>query len=173
MKEKEAKYIFIRYLILVIIGIPNLYLIYKIFTPLTVYASFFVLSIIYESSIVGNNNLLVNGIDITLIPACIAGAAYYLLIALNLTTPMETPKRVKSLVFILVAFFIFNITRIVAFSILYFNDYRYFYFTHQLIWYIGSTALLIIVWFYNVYIFKIKSTPVYTDMRRLYKDIKR
>lgn len=155
----------IRYLILLLISIIGLKIIYIIFTPLTVHLSYFILNLIdSSSSLVSINTIYFNGDYAELIPACIAGSAYLLLLILNLSTPMSYSKRMYSLIFSLASFFIFNVLRIVLFAYLYTEGYRYFNFTHLLTWYFGSTLLIVLVWFSSVHLFKISSTPVYSDI---------
>ena len=112
------------------------------------------------------------GIIIDLIPACIAGAAYYLLLILNLTTPMKLNKRLRSMLFLFATFLILNIIRIVIFSVLLANGYSYFDLAHKITWYFTSTALVVLIWFSNVKLFKIKQIPVYTDFKIIYKKIR-
>ena len=68
----------IRYSILILSALFNLGLFYFIFTPLTVYSVFFALKP-FGAVMISRSLLNLNGILIELIPACIAGAAYYFL----------------------------------------------------------------------------------------------
>ncbi len=100
--RKESKNffgIFTRYLILILIGIPNLWLFYLIFTPLTIYPVFFLLNLFFDASLFGNLILLNKSFSIEIINACVAGSAYYLLLILNLSIPMKINKRLKILVY--------------------------------------------------------------------------
>jgi len=168
MKINNLFGIFIRYIILVLLALGNLYLFYQIFTPLTIYPSLWVLKLFYNAYIQGNI-LTANNIQISLIQACIAGAAYYLLCILNLTTPIPLKTRIKSLCFLLFSFLILNILRIVVFTTLFINNYRYFNFTHELFWYFGSTILVLFIWFVNTMFFKIKEIPIYSDFKDIIK----
>ncbi len=173
MNSKQTYYLIVRYIILLFLGL-FFSIFYLIFTPLTIYPSYFILSLFYPSIKLLSNNILSFGvIQAKLIPACIAGAAYYLLLILNLTTSMKTKIRMKSLLFILLTFLILNILRIVIFSALFVNGYRYFDFTHLFFWYFGSTIFIVFIWFLNVRIFKIKSIPVYSDFKNIFKEIKK
>ena len=158
----------LRYAILVLLSIGNLYIIYLIFGPVTVKISYFILDILYDAYLIGENTILFNGIYAKIINACVAGSAYFLLLALNLTTPMKIKTRLMSILFILLAFLALNIARIVIFASLFYIGYEYFDFTHKFVWYIGSTVLVIGVWFINVKIFKIKKIPVYNDFKLFY-----
>ncbi len=170
MNKKEAFGILFRYLLLIIIAFPNLFLFYFIFTPLTVYSSYIILDVLYNADLYFNI-ITIEGLSIEIISACVAGAAYYLLLILNLSTPMQLKKRIKSFIFLIFSFFALNIIRIVIFSILALNGFKYFDLAHAFLWYAGSTLLLVAIWFANIYIFKIKEIPVYSDLKRIIKDI--
>lgn len=171
--DLEDFWIFTRYIFLLLLAYGNLMIFYKIFTPLTINISFFVLKMIYPTAIVSSNTILFNSTAISLIPACIAGSAYYLLVILNLTTPMSLKTRVKSISFLILTFFLVNLARIIFFSILAPERYAYFDITHVLFWYIGSTVILVGLWFINVKLFKIKSVPVYSDIKSIIASIKK
>ena len=158
--------IIIRYLVALLIAFPNLYLFYWIFTPLTVNLSSLFLSPFYSISTIGNT-LIIDSLSIELIPACIAGSAYYLLVILNLLTPMSFKTRAKSLLFLTLTFLIINSIRITIFSVLALNNYSYFDLAHKLVWTLGSTIFVIILWFSSTIIFKIDKIPIYTDIRRI------
>ena len=87
MNKKEAFFLLSRYTILIILGIPNLLLFYIIFTPLTVYPIFWILNFFYDAILYPLNVIFFKGYFASIIPACVAGAAYYLLLILNLITP--------------------------------------------------------------------------------------
>jgi exosortase/archaeosortase family protein len=163
MNNKQVLNLIFRYFLLVLVAIPNLLLFYKIFTPLTSYTVFWILNSTYSAKLLSLNLIFFNGIYIELIPACIAGSAYYLLLVLNLTTPMPLKKRIKSILFLFASFFAINVIRIVVFATLIVGGFQYFDLTHNITWHAGSTILLVILWFINVKLFKIHNIPVYTD----------
>jgi exosortase/archaeosortase family protein len=185
MKNKHLIFLFIRYIFLAIFALGNLYIFYLIFTPLTYFSSLWAIKTFYIENFsyaVGGFNLdagnlislvSVNGqtINANIIPACIAGAAYYLLTIFNLTTPMKFTKRIASLFFILGIFFLLNTTRIIIFMIFLINgNTNFFDIAHSTSWYFGSTALIILIWFANVLIFRIKSIPIYSDLKNLFNE---
>lgn len=174
MNKKEMINLIVRYFLLVILALPGLYIFYAIFTPLTVYPSYYLIKLIYNSNaiLLPNNIIFVQEHLINIIPACIAGSAYYLLLILNLSTPMQMQKRIKSLLFLFLSFLILNIARITLFAILFVAGFQYFDFAHKFVWYFGSIALVVILWFANIKIFKIKEIPVFTDMKKIFKDAK-
>jgi exosortase/archaeosortase family protein len=177
MKKESKKFfgILIRYLILIMIGIPNLWLFYLIFTPLTIYPVFFLLSLFFNATLINNLIILENIFPIEIISACVAGSAYYLLLILNLATPMSISKRMKVLAFSLISLLIINILRIFFLSILFVSGKSFFDFTHQLFWYLGSIVFVVGIWFAGVKIFKIKEIPFYSDLKNtgLLKKIKK
>lgn len=171
MNNKECFSLAARYIFLLILAFFGFPLIYLIFRPLTTYPVLYILDIFYKNVTLfpGTITLFVNGSYITLVDACISGAAYYLLIFLNITLPLKKNVRVKSLAFLIFSFLILNIARIVIFTILFNASPAIFDVTHKLFWYLGSTILVVILWFVCVFLFKIKSIPIYTDIKNLLK----
>lgn len=184
MEKKDAYFLAMRYIILILLALPNLFLFYAIATPLTVFPVYYILHKAYDAQLLIPDGLsfwhgdyanlaatiFFKGYYADIIGACVAGAAYYLLLILSLTTPMPPIKRIKSLIFMFGSFLILNIIRIAVFAKLMFQGFKYFDITHILVWYIGSTLLVVIVWFSNVLLFKIKDIPIYTDMKNLFGD---
>ena len=163
--------ILIRYLIL--LGLMfSLPLIYKIFTPLTIYPTIFLLKLFYQVSYLNSMIILNSKTIIYIIPACIAGSAYLLLLILNLSLPMSLKKRIRTILFSLTLLLSLNILRIFSLSILYYNSFRFFDITHKLFWYGLSTLFVILIWFYTVKKFNIKEIPIYTDLKYLSKKSK-
>ncbi len=173
MNNKEAIILAIRYIVLVVLGFALIYgkLFEIIFTPLTFWPVLGILHLFYDNvaSLPGYVISYAN-VYAGIIPACIAGAAYYLLLILNLTTPMKAMKRAWSILFLVGAFLIFNIMRIVIFAAVAASRSNYFDAAHMMMWYFGSTVMVVIIWFLTVWLFKIKEIPVYSDMKSLYED---
>ncbi|MEK6800759.1 MAG: pacearchaeosortase [Nanoarchaeota archaeon] len=174
MKNRGVLDLSLRYIILLILGIFSTILFYFIFTPLTVYPVFWILHLIEGSTkLLPGNLIFVKGFYAEIISACVAGAAYYLLLILNLSTPMRSKKRIFSLLFLIFSFLLLNISRILLFIYLLVSGYQYFELTHKLTWYFGSTILVVLLWFLNVFLFNIKNIPIYTDMKNLFSDVKK
>lgn len=170
-EKKELTDIMLRYLLLLFIGIFGLSLIYFIFTPLTIYPIFYILKLFFQVGLDGNIIIFPLHL-IQIIEACIAGAAYYLLFILNISTPMKAKQRVYSLAYSISALLILNILRIVILSALFINNSLFFDFTHKIFWYGLSTIFVVGIWFSSVYLFKIKAIPFYTDIMAVKKSIK-
>ena len=161
--------IFIRYLILIITGVPNFWLFYFLFTPLTVYVSYFFLKLFYENILLIGNMIIVNSIPIEIIEACVAGSAYYLMLILNLSIPnIKIKKRLLLLLFSFSLFFIVNIIRIIVSSSLLVSGATWFDFAHKLFWYAGSIVFVVGIWFLSVKLFKIKEIPFSSDIKHLF-----
>ena len=173
MDNKEAIILATRYIVLVVLGFALIYgkLFEIIFAPLTFWPVLGILHLFYDNvaSLPGYVISYAN-VYARIIPACVAGAAYYLLLILNLTTPMKAMKRVWSILFLVGAFLVFNIMRIVIFAAVAAGGGNYFDAAHMMMWYFGSTVMVVIIWFLAVWLFKIKEIPVYSDMKSLYED---
>ena len=83
--------LFARYFAMLLIGIGNLYIIYKILTPLTIYILNAILSI-FTNTTLYENAICLNGVTIEIVPACIAGSAFYLLLLLIMSTADIKPE---------------------------------------------------------------------------------
>lgn len=172
--KKENKiifYLFLRYLLLVVLAINGFWLIYSIFTPLTIYPVYFLLNILFHASLSGAS-ITFNNALIQLIPACIAGSAYYLLLILNLTTPMPVKTRIYSLIFSLFSFLIINILRIFLFSLLLISSFSLFNILHLIFWYFLSSLLVFAVWLVTIKLFKVENIPIYSDIKFLFSKIR-
>ncbi len=162
----------IRYLILLTLMF-TLPVIYAIFTPLTVKPTAFLLDLFYNI-ILDNNIILIDfRTTIKIIPACVAGSAYLLLLILNLTVPMEIKKRIKTILLSFLILLILNIARIFFLAIWYHESIPFFDFTHKLFWYGLSTLFVVAIWFFIAKKFSIKQIPVYSDMKGLTRGMKK
>ncbi len=163
--------ILIRYLLLMVVAIPNLYLFYLIFTPLTIYPVYFLLRVFFNANL-NQNIIVINHFSIEIIKACIAGSAYYLLLILNLSIPkIKIKKRLKMIGIAFLSLLILNILRIlILVSVVLYNP-AFFDITHKIFWYAISIIFVIGIWFAEVKFFKIKQIPFYSDINFLYKKI--
>ena len=166
-KKRYYLGIVLRYLILILIALPNLYLFYLIFTPLTIYPVYFLLNLFFNAQLV-QNTILVNGINIEIISACVAGSAYYLLLILNLTTPnLLLKQRLKMIFLSFTALLALNVLRILILVLILLLSPSLFDITHKVFWYAISILFVILIWFSQVKFYKIKQIPVYSDIRQL------
>ena len=168
--NKRFLNILFRYLILVLAALPNLAIFYFMFTPLTIYGSYLLLKLFYPVVLSGTYISLDNTFFISIIPACVAGAAYYLLFILNMSVyNLKISKRINLILIAFFSFLIVNIFRIVLLSAIYSNGFPFFDFLHKFLWYFGSVVLTGGIWFLEVHFFKIKEFPFCSDLKFLYK----
>ena len=167
--SREFSDILVRYAALLILSVGGLWIFYFIFTPLTVHPVFFLFNYFFGATLEGTT-VYVRSIPIELIKACIAGSAYYLLLIFNLSTPaIKITQRLRMIFFSFLIFLVINIIRIVVLATMYISGSSIFDITHLLTWYAGSVILVVVIWFYQVKIYKLKEIPVYSDLRFLYK----
>ncbi|MFH1801300.1 MAG: pacearchaeosortase [archaeon] len=170
MKKISVRSILIRYLVLIAVAIPNLWIFYFIFTPLTIYPVYLLFSVFFETSLSGVSISVSNYPIIEVVEACVAGSAYYLLLILNLSTPnIKLPKRIKMIALSFAVLLIVNILRIFSLGLLAFYSSPGFDITHAVFWYVLSTVFVVAIWFSEVKIFRIKEIPFYSDIKFLYK----
>ncbi len=166
--KKDYLFIFLRYIFVLLVGLGGLKIFYLIFTPITFYLSYFILKLIGDA-IIFNEIILFNGLAITLVESCIAGSAYYLLfILIFLTGKISALIRLKFLLFSYSFFLLFNLVRIVFLATIFYSSL--FGFIHFIFWEFLSTLLIILIWFSGVKLLKIKSIPIYTDLKSVYKN---
>lgn len=173
-KERPAiYYILLRYLILIFTAFPNLSLFYAVFTPLTIYPSYYLINLVINSNLAGNSIITSRG-AIEIIDACVAGSAYYLLLILNLSTPgLEIGKRFYSIAFSFVTLLIINILRIFVFSTLFLQGFKFFNTTHLIFWYGASTIFVFLIWIAEIRIFNIKKIPLFSDIMSITEEIRK
>ena len=178
MKKKKSNLkisgIVIRYSILILAALFNLWIFYTIFTPLTIYPVYAITKLFFNVSLLGNAIIINNIIPIELIRACIAGSAYYLLFIFNMSIPNIKPK--KRVEMILVSFsslLVLNILRIVSLILVYMQKNSSFNLLHEIFWYAFGTLFVVGIWFAEVKIYNIDEIPIYSDIKYLFKKIKK
>jgi hypothetical protein len=172
-QSRKVKNLFIRYIIILLAGL-GLPIFYRVLKPLNIKALYFILSIFSEVSMLGEL-ISIKGVLIELIPACLAGSAFYLLFILTLSVPEIRPfKQVKIIIFSFIVLFLLNLIRILILLLLLENPY--FGVVHWILWHIISTLFVVGIWIASVKVYKIKSIPVYSDvnfLRKLIKPVKK
>lgn len=175
-KKPEAKagenallfFIFLRYFIVSLLVLTN---ILSFFLPLlTIKASFYLINLISPAEIY-ENIISFQGHSVAVIPACIAISAYYLLLILNLTTPMPFKKRIFSISYSFILFFAINIVRIAFFSFVLTFSQDLFNTLHFAIWFAFSSLIVVLIWFSEISIFRIKGVPGYSDIKFVIKSM--
>ncbi|MBS3080026.1 pacearchaeosortase [Candidatus Pacearchaeota archaeon] len=166
--DKNIYSIFLRYLFILLL-VLSLKIVYIIFYPITMYPSSWLLDIFYDVEIAEKNIIINNLTLVEIIPACIAGSAYLLLLILIFSIPMDLKKRIFATLLAVFSLLVINILRISLFSIWFHEGFLFFDFTHKLFWYGLSIVIVAGIWFFLVKLFKIKEIPVYTDVASLLK----
>ena len=172
-KHDRAYLMPFRYIIL--LGLMfSLPMLYKVLFVLTIHPVFWLLKLVFNPVLLNGDILLILfTTPIQIIPACVAGSAYLLLLILNFTVPMSHKKRILSITLAFTLLLTANILRIFLLSLLYHYQSPFFDFTHKFFWYFLSTIFVVIIWFLMVKIFTIKEIPVYSDLKYLLRIIKK
>ena len=177
---KSVGGLFLRYVIIILIALPNLYLFYLVFTPLTIYSVYYALSIVLaplSKVMLFDSILVLEGFSVEIIPACVAGAAYYLLFALNLSIPnIGIKKRMAMIGFSFASLLVFNVLRIIILILALYAgqsaagpELLFFDAIHKAFWCGMNIAVVVGIWFAGAWLFKVRQIPVYTDLKFLYK----
>jgi exosortase/archaeosortase family protein len=162
-QSKKVLGIFTRYFTVLLAGAGNLYIFYKILTPISVYVLNLVLSI-FADPIVRGNLIRLESVTIEIAPACVAGAAFYLLFMLFMSCADVKPSvRVKAILSAFVIFFSLNILRILA--LIPMVESPYFETVHWTFWHFMSTIFVLISWWVVMKLYKIDSIPMYSDVK--------
>lgn len=166
--KKETKKItnlFARYFIILLIALGNFYILYKILTPLTLHATNQILSI-FTTTFLIENTIHLKHVIIEIAPACVAASAFYLLIALLLSTSdIKFKTRIYAIITAIAILFALNIARIVALTP--FTNQPYFETLHWIFWHLISIIFVLVTYLLTIKIYKIKSTPIYSDFKYL------
>jgi exosortase/archaeosortase family protein len=166
-QSKKVVGIFLRYFFILFLGAGNLYIFYKILTPLTVFSVSRAISL-FTKVIVAGNFIYLEDFSVELIRACVAGSAFFLMFILVFSTADIKPKkRAFALLTSLVMLFLFNFLRIIFLIFIYSPSSNYFSAIHWILWNFVSVFFVVGIWFFVVKIYKIDSIPVYSDIKYL------
>jgi exosortase/archaeosortase family protein len=157
-----------RYGLVAILGALALEPLYWFLTPLTVQTVKILISTVTSVTLLGETTLYIKGEYISLVPACIAGAAYYLLLICACTIPLTWKERGKVLGISWGLLFVFNVIRILGTTYLATTGNSLFTVTHAFFWYAGSTVMVILCWILTTTYCKIQTIPFVTDLTALY-----
>ena len=169
MRKEEWKILnlFLRYFSLIVIGIGNFYIIYKILIPVTVNTLNAIL-LVFTNINVADNIIFLSSSKVEIAPACVAGSAFYLLLLLILSTANIKPRvRAKAILTSVFLLFSLNILRILI--LIPMMGTNYFETVHWVFWNLISILFVVFIWFYVVKIYNIKSTPIFSDLKYLMK----
>ncbi|MBU2639678.1 MAG: pacearchaeosortase [Nanoarchaeota archaeon] len=146
-------------------------LIQRITLFLTTNLSYLILKLINQNTFLIDDTLIYNETYIKFIPACAAASAYFLLLLLVvLTKDIKLKKRLK--IFLLGSFIILlvNLFRITILTLILDNfSYNLFKTIHMFFWSIIASILVAFIWIYFTKKYRIRSIPVYSDLKYLLK----
>ena len=139
---------------------------YFVFSPLTIFSTFFLLDPFFQVTLVGSS-ILFDSVAFTFIPACTAASAYILLGVLILLTRNIGFRKGLQMFFIgSGAILVMNIVRIISLMWVRLNlGQNYFDAVHVLMWYGVSTLFVFLVWVLLNKWYQIKEVPVYSDIK--------
>lgn len=148
-------------------------LFYLILTPLTIYGSYLLL-FFYKPALSGIN-IIISNHTFAFVKACIAGAAYLLLLILILLTKdIKFYDRIKMFLLGSLMIYVLNLIRIIVLIVISVSySAELFDAVHMVFWKFLSGLYVAVVWIFLVYFFKVKSIPIYSDLKYLYKKIKK
>ena len=155
--------IFSRYIAILILGAANLYIIYKVLTPLTIHVTNIILKIFAPTTLAGDI-IHFQEATIQIAPACVAGSAFYLLLALLLSIGnVKFQTRLKAIGTAVLILFVLNVARIIILAFLITTSN--FELIHWIFWHLVSTIFVVATYITTIKIYKIKSIPVYSDFK--------
>lgn len=142
-------------------------IIYAVSALFTLHFSYFFFSIFVPSALIGNKiATLTNSFEF--IPACVATSAYILLALLVfLTKDISWNERLQMIVYGWLAILAFNLLRIELLLLTFFRLEAAYDTLHLFVWKFMSTAFVVLLWLGLARVYKVKSIPVYSDIKAL------
>ncbi len=163
--NKKVVFLFLRYAIILIFGVGNFYILYKILTPITINSTNVILRLFTLTTLSGDV-IHFGQTTIKIAPPCVAGAAFFLLFALLLSIPnIKIKTRIYAVLTAMATLLIINIARILILAPL--TTAKYFEIIHWIFWNILSTVFVVGIYFATIKYYKIKGIPVYSDLKYL------
>lgn len=158
-------------LLLMIVPI-NIFLILKM--P-TVYVSYVPIKLLGYGISINGDLISIGGHSLKFIEACTATSAYYLLaVLILLTKDVGLKKSIKMFAAGTALIFLMNVLRVdISLVILMERGVNLFKTIHVFFWEVVSSVYVAAVWVFLVRKYKIKSMPVISDAKELYKKARR
>lgn len=146
---------------------------YLVFSPATLFSSYWLLSI-FGYGVVADFNvgqLIIGETVLNFVEACSAGVAYYLLaLIILLTKGIPVKTRIKMFLYGAMIIFFVNLFRVLL-LIYILVEYGKYYFdaVHLFFWDIVASVLVVGIWIFLTRKYKITEIPVYSDLKELWK----
>ena len=146
---------------------------YHIFKYPTIFGSYLLLKILNINFVLTGSTIIINDHYLILSRPCIGDYAYLLLYMLIiLTADLGIARRICLFVVGSLMILFVNILRIGLLCYLLFHfGFESFQAVHMLFWDLLSSVIVVGIWFLLVWLFKIKAIPIYTDIKKIWKDI--
>jgi len=169
---KYEKRLIIRILIAVILALLFKFY-YIIFTPITLGIVGFFLKLFGYNAIMDFSlkKIIIGYNSLDFVEACIAGSAYFLFSLLVLFTKnLGLRKSLKLIGYGVLLIFSMNVLRIIILIIILLEmGKNWFDLIHLIFWWFVAGIYIAIVWIFLTKKFKIKTIPVYSDIKALLK----
>ena len=149
-------------------------LIKLIIFPITIYLSYVLLSIIQQNVILNSPYIIINGVTTKFVTACAAVSAYYLLMLLVLLTKDIRPLTRLKMFFLgsLIILIVNTIRVVILLLILSYRNQNLFETVHIAFWMLIGSIIVALTWIYLVKRYKVRSIPVYSDLKYLFQQTK-
>lgn len=165
-KDKSVLFLFLRYAIILVFGIGNFYILYKILTPITIHSTNIIIRL-FVPTVLSGDIIHFGHSTIEIAPPCVAGAAFFLLIALLLSIPdVKIRTRLYAIATAILSLLFINIMRILILAPL--TNVKYFEIIHWVFWNVLSTIFVVGIYLAVVKYYKIKNIPVYSDLKYIW-----
>jgi exosortase/archaeosortase family protein len=158
-----------RFLLALVVTL-NYPLFYVILAPITLYLSYFILNLFYDTILIGSS-IGVNGLGFKFIEACVAPAAYYLLFVLIIgLKDLDWKSGLKMFFYGSLLILAMNVLRIIILIVLDVEFGKsYFDAVHLVFWTFLSGLYVALVWIFLVKRFRVRKIPFYSDLNYFYK----
>jgi exosortase/archaeosortase family protein len=165
----KTLHLFARYLLVAVTAAGNFYVFRKILTGPTITATAAALRLFFDDVFIMSPYIFVHGVTTEITASCVAILAYYLLFVLIISTANVKPaKRLMALAVSFAILFILNVARMVL--LVFIVHTPYFDTAHFLFEHLFFSVVVVAVWAGISFFMKIKTVPVYSDLKFLYGD---
>lgn len=145
----------------------------KIFYTLTIYFPYLVMKLINYQAFLVQPYIITADSYIRFSQACAAISAYFLLLLLIiLTKDIKLITRIKMFLLGSIIILAVNLARIlILIAVLETKGFNAFQQTHDIIWIIFGSLLVALAWIFLIQHYRIKSIPIYSDLKYLLKHL--
>ncbi len=146
----------------------------KVFYSATIYSSYFFLKLLSYQAFIIQPYIITADNYIRFSQACAAISAYFLLLLLIiLTKDIKLKTRIKMFLLGSAIILAINLIRIlILIAVLETQGFDAFQQAHDVFWIIFGSLLVALTWIFLIKHYKIKSVPIYSDIKYLLKQTK-